>query len=64
VVSPYRVIVGPIVNYLASLHQQRPDLTLTVILPKIVVRRRTDSFLHNRPHRACGEHGDRWRRSS
>jgi hypothetical protein len=48
VVSPYRVVVGPIVNYLASLHQQRPDLTLTVILPEIVVRRRTHSFLHNR----------------
>jgi hypothetical protein len=48
VVSPYRVIVGPIVNYLASLRQQRPDLTLTVILPEIVVRRRTHGFLHNR----------------
>lgn len=47
VISPYRVVVGPIVNYLASLHQQRPDLTLTVILPEIVVRRRTHSFLHN-----------------
>jgi amino acid transporter len=48
VVSPYRVIVGPIVNYLASLHRQRPDLTVTVIMPELVVRRRCHAFLHNR----------------
>jgi hypothetical protein len=48
VVSPYRAIVAPIVNYLASLHQARPELTLTVIMPEIVVRRRSHAILHNR----------------
>jgi amino acid transporter len=48
VISPYRVIVAPMVNYLASLHRQQPDLTVTVILPEIVVRRRSHALLHNR----------------
>ncbi len=38
VVSPYRAIVAPMVNYIESLHRQSPELTLTVILPEIVVR--------------------------
>jgi amino acid transporter len=47
VVSPYRAIVAPMVNYIASLHAQRPDLTLTVILPEIVVRHTWQRILHN-----------------
>ena len=39
VVSPYRAIVAPMVNYIESLHRLRADLTLTVILPEIVVPR-------------------------
>ncbi|HJD80253.1 MAG TPA: APC family permease [Kitasatospora aureofaciens] len=46
--SPYRAIVAPLVNYIESLHHQRPDLTLTVILPEIVVRHRRHRLLHNR----------------
>ncbi|MFJ1646719.1 APC family permease [Streptomyces sp. NPDC088258] len=38
VVSPYRAIVAPLINYIESLHHQRPDLTITVIIPEIVVR--------------------------
>ncbi|HWE11306.1 MAG TPA: APC family permease [Solirubrobacteraceae bacterium] len=38
VVSPHRAIVAPLVNYVGSLHYQRPDLTLTAILPEIVAR--------------------------
>ena len=47
VVSPYRAIVAPLVNYIEVLHQQRPDLTLTVILPEIVVRHWWHRILHN-----------------
>jgi hypothetical protein len=47
VVSPYRAIVAPLINYIESLHAQRPDLTLTVILPEIVVRHRVHRVLHN-----------------
>jgi hypothetical protein len=48
VVSPYRAIVAPLVNYIESLNGLRPDLTLTVILPEIVVRHWWHRFLHNR----------------
>jgi amino acid transporter len=48
VVSPYRAIVAPMVNYIESLHRLRPDLTLTVILPEIVVRHWWQRILHNR----------------
>ncbi|HEX4661968.1 MAG TPA: amino acid permease, partial [Streptosporangiaceae bacterium] len=34
-VSPHRAIIAPLVNYIWSLHRERPDLTLTVILPEI-----------------------------
>jgi amino acid transporter len=48
IVSPHRALVAPMVNYISSLHRQRPDLTLTVILPEIVVRRWWQRMLHNR----------------
>jgi amino acid transporter len=48
VVSPYRALVAPLVNEVESLHRQRPDLTLTVILPEIVVRHWWQRSLHNR----------------
>ncbi|WP_241844476.1 APC family permease [Kitasatospora sp. CB01950] len=48
VLSPYRAIVAPLVDYIESLHHQRPDLTLTVILPEIVVRHWYHRLLHNR----------------
>jgi amino acid transporter len=47
IVSPHRTIVAPLVNYIAALHHQRPDLTLTVILPEIVVRHWWHRILHN-----------------
>jgi amino acid transporter len=47
VVSPYRAIVAPMVNYIESLHRQDPELTLTVILPEIVVRHAWQRILHN-----------------
>jgi hypothetical protein len=48
VVSPYRAIVAPMVNYIESLRRERPDLTLTVILPQLIVRRWQHRILHNR----------------
>jgi hypothetical protein len=51
VVSPYRAIVAPLIDYIESLREQRPDLTLTVILPEIVVRHRWHGFLHNQTAR-------------
>jgi hypothetical protein len=47
VVSPYRAIVTPMISYLESLHRMRTDLTLTVILPEIVVRHQWQRILHN-----------------
>ncbi|MFD3520102.1 APC family permease [Streptomyces sp. NPDC058653] len=47
-VSPYRAVIAPLVNYIEALHHERPDLTLTVILPEVVMRRRRYSALHGR----------------
>jgi len=34
VVSPYRSTVAPLANYIAALHRQRPDVTLTLVVPR------------------------------
>ncbi len=47
VVSPYRAIIAPMVNYIESLHRLSPELTLTVILPELVVRHWWQRVLHN-----------------
>ncbi|MFE4371671.1 APC family permease [Streptomyces sp. NPDC056835] len=46
VLSPYRATVAPLISYLESLHRQRPDLTITVILPEIVERHWWHRLLH------------------
>jgi hypothetical protein len=48
VVSPYRATVAPLANYIAALHRQRPDVTLTLVVPEIVVARRWQRILHGR----------------
>ncbi len=48
VVSPYRATVAPLANYVEALHRQRPDITLTVIVPEIVPAHRWESILHGR----------------
>jgi hypothetical protein len=53
IVSPYRAIVAPLVNYIDSLHDQRRDLTLTITLPEIVVRRWWQRILHNQTRAAA-----------
>ena len=45
--SPYRAIVPPTVAYVEALHAQRPELTLTVIVPELVVRHRWERHLHD-----------------
>ncbi|MGW2054156.1 APC family permease [Streptomyces sp. NPDC001840] len=47
VISPYRAIVTPLISYIEQLHHQRPDLTITVILPEIVVRHWWHRILHS-----------------
>ncbi|MFJ2442891.1 APC family permease [Streptomyces sp. NPDC087658] len=47
VVSPYRAVVAPLISYIESLHHQRPDLTITVIIPEIVVRHWWHRLLHS-----------------
>jgi amino acid transporter len=45
--SPYRAIVAPMIGYIEALHRQRPDLTLTVIVPELVVRHWWQRSLHS-----------------
>jgi amino acid transporter len=48
VVSPYRATVAPLANYIEALHRQRPDVTLTLVVPELVVARRWQRALHGR----------------
>jgi hypothetical protein len=36
--SPYRAVIPPTIAYIQALREQRPELTLTVIVPDIAVR--------------------------
>ena len=44
--SPYRAVIPPTVAYVESLRAQRPDLTLTVIVPDLALRHRWQRLLH------------------
>ena len=44
--SPYRTVIPPTLAYIESLHAQRPDLTLTVIVPDLAVRHWWQQPLH------------------
>lgn len=48
VVCPYRTIIAPLVNYVEALHEQRSDLTITVILAEVVPLRWWHRLLHDR----------------
>ncbi|MEU4481648.1 APC family permease [Micromonospora sp. NPDC023966] len=48
IVSPYRAVIGPLAHYLEALRTTRPELTLTVIVPEVVLRRRWHRPLHSR----------------
>jgi hypothetical protein len=45
--SPFRAVVAPLTRYVEALHSQRPDLTLTVLLPELIVKRAWHRILHN-----------------
>jgi amino acid transporter len=45
--SPYRALVPPLSHYVEALHLQDPALTITVILPELVVRRPWQQILHS-----------------
>jgi hypothetical protein len=47
IISPYRVITLPLVHYVREMRALRPDLTLTVVIPKVVVRHWWQRPLHN-----------------
>jgi amino acid transporter len=52
IVSPYRATVAPLANYIEALHYQRPEVTLTVVVPEVAFRKRWQHLLHGRiaPH--------------
>lgn len=45
--SPYRSIVGPLLSYLDEIERQRPEDTITVVLPEFIARHWWEQFLHN-----------------
>jgi amino acid transporter len=45
--SPYRALVAPVACYINALRTQRSDLTLTVVLPELIVKHRWHRPLHN-----------------
>lgn len=47
IVSPFRATVAPLAYYVEALHRQRPDLTITLIVPEIVVARVWQQVLHS-----------------
>ena len=44
--SPYRTVIPPTVAYIESLHAQRPDLTLTVVVPDLALHHCWQRLLH------------------
>jgi amino acid transporter len=48
IVSPHRAVIPSLAHYLQVLHAQRPDVTLTVVLPEVVVRHWWHRPLHHR----------------
>ena len=45
--SPYRALVAPLACYINALRTQRSELTLTVVLPELIVKHRWHRPLHN-----------------
>ncbi|MCA9880660.1 MAG: APC family permease, partial [Thermomicrobiales bacterium] len=45
--SPYRSIVGPLLSYLDEIERQRPEDTITVVLPEFIARHWWEQVLHN-----------------
>jgi amino acid transporter len=45
--SPYRSLVGPLLSYIDEIDRQRPDDTLTIVLPEFIARHWWEQILHN-----------------
>jgi hypothetical protein len=45
--SPYRSLVGPLLAYIDEIDRQRPDDTLTIVLPEYIARHWWEQLLHN-----------------
>lgn len=45
--SPYRSLIGPLLSYIDEIDKQRPDDTVTVVLPEFVARHWWEQILHN-----------------
>ncbi|MEO3748141.1 APC family permease [Plantactinospora sp. B5E13] len=48
IISPYRAVIGPLAQYVGALHAARPEVTLTVVVPELVVRHLWHQLLHTR----------------
>ena len=49
--SPYRALTAPLARYIHALHSQQPGLTLTVVLPELIVKHSWHQPLHNQTNR-------------
>jgi hypothetical protein len=47
IISPYRAIVGPLLEYIGKVQEEEKPDWLTVVLPEVVPARWWHSFLHN-----------------
>jgi amino acid transporter len=47
VVSPYRALVPPLAHYIQVLHAQRLELTITVVIAELIVKRPWHRLLHS-----------------
>ena len=45
--SPYRFVVGPIIDFILDVERHHPQRTIAVVLPQLVQRRWYHYFLHN-----------------
>ena len=45
--SPYRALVSPLLKYIDEIDKQRPDDTLTVVLPEFIAKHWWEHLLHN-----------------
>lgn len=45
--SPYRSMIGPILDYLEEVKKERPDYMVTVVLPEFVPKKWWHKLLHN-----------------
>ncbi|MGO8671880.1 MAG: APC family permease [Capsulimonadaceae bacterium] len=45
--SPYRSLVGPVMNYVDAVQRERPDDVVTVVLPELITCKWWHALLHN-----------------